>query len=295
MPSTPTRRAVLRSAAVALGGVAAGCVAPSGGGADGSAATASESATGRQTTAEPTPTPDTGTYADAPSGPEPYPDRPSSPTVESVRQYAKYFEYARAYNKLHEPDAEEVNVEASAAYDVAGDGGHYAVAKCTGYANYEDGLHADWGQLPALYFVTENLTVRVADLDHEYRNYEEVFAADDPAENVEQPGEGRSSGYRVYNLDPESHDLSVTVEFLGGSSPVEAFATDYDLGPASGLTQESVTYRRGEYRLSAELASGARTEARWTVDEESYARYRTAVVVSPTGSLSVRRLSFDDL
>lgn len=285
MPPAPSRRTFLRAGSLAIGTIVAGC------------ATTTPADTDRTTTTRPAATiDDTGTYATAPDGPEDYPDRPEELGRSSVTAYTRSYEHARVYNSLHESDAETVSVHCEATYDTAADGGHYALATCGGYADYADGIHADHGQLPAVYFVSDGLTVRVEEVPLQVRNFEEVFASNDPGENVQQPGEGSPTGYRVYNVDPSEHVLSVAVEFLGGDDPVEVFSTEHRLPAASGLQQGSVTFRAGEYRIAARLDEGRRTSARWTVEAgEAYRRRYTSIVVAPTGRLSIRRPAFDEL
>lgn len=287
MPSPLPRRPVLRWAAVALAG-GGGCTGPVG---------TTDRSDAPPPTAPPTSTPpDARTYADVPAGPEQYPERPADPTPDAVRSYARSFEHAAAYNTLYEADAETVSVDCEAVHDGAADGGHYALATCTGFASYADGVHADWGQVPALYYVAGDLTVRVERLRDRHRSFEDVFAAENPAANVEQPGEGRSAGFRVYNLDTESHAVSVSVSFRGGPSPRPVFASEYHIDPAAGVLQGSVTYRRGEYRIEARVAGGGRTTARWTVEAgPGYGEQWTSVVVAPTGRVSVRRPAFGEL
>lgn len=296
MPSTPSRRAVLRATLLGLGSGVAGCVSSGADEATQTTAPATGTTDTPSRTATTTPTEASGTFADTPAGPEPYPDRPADPTREAVLSYVQTFEHAIVYNSLHEPDAETISVDCTAEYDVEADGGHYALATCTGYANYADDVHADWGQLPAVYYVSDDATIRVEELDDRYRHYTEVFASDDPDENVEQPGEGRWAGYRVYNMDTDHHELSVTVDFLGGFTPVEAFATEYALGPRAGILQESVTYRRGAYRITARLEDGTQATYRWTVtDDEDYGQFETSIFVTPTGGLTIREPAFDRL
>lgn len=289
----PSRRSLLRGASIALATGSAGCFA--GHGPVGAGTTASP------TVAPPSATPpEPGTYADVPSGPEPYPERPADPTPKAVRSYVRSFEHAAVYNAIHEEtdygDVTEVSLNCEAVHDVAADGGHYALASCVGFANYETGVHADWGPRPALYYVGGDLTVRAGHPDRRDRPPGVAFAADDPSGNVVQPDEGQSAGFRVYNLDTRAHAVSVSVAYRGGLWPEEVFAAEYRLGAASGVRQAGVTYRRGEYRLRVRVDGSSATTARWTVDGgDGYGDQWTAVLVAPTGAVSVRRPAFGEL
>lgn len=291
MPSEHSRRTVLQAGTVMVGTLVAGCTSTTT-----SRPTQTTTDSSQTTVQTATPFDDSGTFATTPDGPKSYPDRPNGLTRENVSAYVQAFEYARVYNSLHESDAETVSVDCMSVYDTSAQGGHYALATCTGYANYADGVHADHGQLPAVYFVSDGLTVRVEDLDHRYRSYKDVFSSEESSDNVEVPGEGSSAGYRVYNMDTVEHTLSVTVDFLGGVTPVEAFTTEYTIAPTSGVLQESVTYRRGEYRITAQLATGHQTTARWKVtDHGDYGQLETSIIVDPAGELAIREPSFDKL
>ncbi|MDQ2074733.1 hypothetical protein RBH20_19585 [Haloarcula sp. H-GB4] len=273
----PSRRTVLQTGLVTFSTYLAGCTSPI---TDKNART-------------PVSYDDSGTFGETPDGPKSYPDRPDSLSPETISSYVREFEYARVYNSLHESDAETVSVDCTGVYDTGARGGHYALAACTGYANYADGGHADHGQGPAVYFVGDRLTVRIEDLDSRHRDYKDVFSAEEPGENVEQPGEGSSTGYRVYNLDTNAHELSVIVDFLGAFTPAEAFSTEYTLGPTSGILQDSVTYRRGEYRITAELANGSSASTQWTVTkDDDYGRHKTSIIVDPAGKLTIRKPPF---
>jgi hypothetical protein len=275
--TVPSRRTVLQTGLVTCSTYLAGCASP----------TTDKNV---RTTAS---YDDSGTFGETPDGPKSYPDRPDSLSPETISSYVREFEYARVYNSLYESDAETVSVDCTGMYDTAARGGHYALAACTGYANYADGVHADHGQRPAVYFVADGLTIRIERLDNRHRNYKDVFSAEEPGENVEQPGEGSSAGYRVYNMDTNAHELSVTVDFLGGLTPAEAFSTEYTLAPTSGILQDSVTYRRGEYRITADLANGSSTSTQWTVTkDEDYGRHKTSIIVDPAGELTIRKPPF---
>ena len=113
-----------------------------------------------------TPTPARGTYADAPEGPKSYPERPEEVTRKSALKYARAFETARTYNTLYEPDQEHISIDCTVKFDTATHGGQYIVAACTGWADYADEVHADWGQAPALYFIRPDLTVRAGEYQY---------------------------------------------------------------------------------------------------------------------------------
>ena len=292
---SPSRRQLLQSGACLLAGVA-GCTARP----------ADEGTSPEPTETEPTTTPTTvplptGTYASKPGGPADYPDRPDELTPETVTAYAKQFEYARVKNMLHEPDVEESNAESEAIYDTAAAGGHYAIATASGYANYSDGVHADWGQSPAFYFLAPDLTVRIEDLADQYFHGTDVFAAADPEENFAEVCEGGDASYRVYNFRPDSRDLTVTVEFLGAegeqtANPTPVLEREYGLRGAFGLKQGSVTYRRGVYRLTARLGDGTETTYRWDLfAEPTYEDPPVSVVIDARGDLQVRRPPFPEL
>lgn len=294
MPSSLDRRDVLRAGGTTLLGALAGCLG-------GDALGDSTEMPARPGTATPTPTPQgtptaTGTYADAPSGPASYPDRPDDLAPGTVVEYAREYEHARVTNTLHEPDVEDLHVECRAMHDTTAHGGHYALATCTGYANYADGLHADWGQRPALFFVAPELTVRIGDVEDRYFHCSEVFAAEDPSENFAEVCEGGDAAYEVYNVHPEPHTLSVTVTFLGDAGAETVLARTYEMAPVGGLRQGSVTYRKGTYRVVASLADGPEATREWTLrTEQTSEEQPLTVMITPQGGVRFRRPPFPEL
>lgn len=303
MPSTDRRRFV-QTAGGSLLAFLAGCT---------SAAPGGQSAT-ETPTQTPTRTPTaTGTYGDLPTGPESYPDRPTDFTPETVRAYVHDVEHARTHNTLYEPDMTDISLQCQTASDRAAHGGYYAFASCSGYANYPE-AHADWGQAPAWYFVSPELTVRVSDYDSQYFHCTDVFASEDPGENFAEVCEGGDAAYRVYNMHTESHTVSVTVEFLGADGANETKETkettevketneaneagrtvlerEYTLAPTAGVEQGSVTYRSGTYRLTASLDELEATYWWELQSEPTYEDPPLVVLVTPAGGLTIRRVPF---
>lgn len=238
----------------------------------------------------------TGTYADQPDGPESYPVRLDEPTRDAATEYVEEFERVRTANALHRDDVEDLHASSRSVYDTAAFGGHLLLASGSGYANYADGTHADWGQAPALFFVGSDLTVRVADYDHRYFHCSEVYAADDPAENVADECEGTHGEYRAYNLHHERHGLSVTVTFLGEDGERNVLEREYDLGVLDGVKQSSVTRRRGTYRVTASLDDGATATYEWELQSApTFGIAPVTVLVTPAGGVAVRRLPFQEI
>lgn len=287
MPSIDRRRFV--SSVGGLVCLLAGCTsAPPG-----------ESSTPTRTpTPIPTPT-HTGTYGDFVEGPTSYPDRPSDLSESTARSYVHDAEHARTHNRLYEPDASEISVDCKTKYDTEAHGGHYVLASCSGYANYPE-AHADWGQVPALYFVSSDLTVRAGDYDSQHFHCTDVFASSDPDENFAEVCEGGDAAYRAYNLHPEPHTVSVTVEFSGGGGAAETNETvlerEYTLAPAAGVEQGSVTYREGIYLLRVTLDTGAEAMFHWDLRGESPADGPpVTVLVTPAGGLDIRTVPFHEV
>ncbi|MFC6976231.1 hypothetical protein ACFQL1_18545 [Halomicroarcula sp. GCM10025709] len=286
MDTPLTRRRFLRTGAAGAVLSLAGCRSATDGRGDAGEATS-------ESTPTPVPTPDeTGTYAPTPSGPEPYPNRPTEPDREAAVEFARAFERTRAYNKLHAENVEDISVEGAAGHDRAAHGGHYVLATATGYANYADDVHADWGQLPVLYFVSPGLVVRPGDYRDRSFDCSEVFASEDSAENFATPCEGQWASYRVHNFDTATHQLTVSVALTtdGGSSPV--LDREYTVEPTGSVQQESVTYRRGTYRVRAETASGATATADWRLDGSPEFQRPLTVLLTPVGDLRIRRVPF---
>jgi hypothetical protein len=299
----PSRRRLLAAvASSALAATTAGCLGdaigtapstPDPGAAETTPGDATDHDTVRETTRAVT---ESGTYADAPSGPEAYPSRPDEVDRAAAVAFVEAFEYARTYNSLHEDDVEELSVSVESHYDRAAHDGHYALATTTGYANYADGLHADWGQSPALYYASADLVVRVGRFEDFYGDCRDVFASDDPTENFAAICEGGDAAFRAYNLHPEAHTVSVDVDYLGEEGATDVLAEDYFLGTNDAIQQESVTYRKGTYRVSATLETGARASADWPLDREpTWEDPPLCVLVEPTGGLAIRRVPFHEL
>lgn len=294
MPSTSSRRRLLAGAATALLASTAGCVS------------SLERAPSRETTSDPPPAAespttdrttraitDAGTYADTVAGPEDYPSRPDDDGRSSAIEYAEAFEYARTYNSLHADDVEELSVSANARHVTAAHDGHYAIAAGSGYANYADDVHADWGQQPALFYVRNDLVVRVGDSEHHYDDCEEVYASDDPDGNFAQPCEGGDATMRLVNSHPDAHEIDVSITHLDAAGTPTIFADEYFLGTGFGATQESITYRKGIYRITATVDTGATATTEWEIDtEQAYDDPVPTIVIEPTGGLTIRRVRF---
>lgn len=304
---TPSRRAVLRNAGFALLGSIAGC-----GGrepeTDTPPSTPTETVTPSPSdtpTETPIQTPSaTGTYVQGLSGPADYPERPADLTRYAATEYVKAVEHARMENEMRsygEHKVEKLELRCRSYYVTHAHGGHYVLAACTGYANYEDGSHTDWGQSPGFYFVAPNLTIGSGQPTPEHRDCETIFAAVDDDENFATPCEESAASFRLYGFHPEPHDVTVTVEFLGvdgtatGSSQV-AFEQAYELAPASGVSQDGVTYRRGKYRLTAKLDTGAEATYRWSLSTAPGSDTPpVSVLVTPTAGVRIRRPPFPEI
>lgn len=292
MPSThPTRRRLLAGAGSGLAAALAGCLA-SDDPESGDAETTTDTAT---TTVESHTVSESGTIADDPPGPEPYPDRPTDGSRAAAVEFVEAFEYARTYNSLHEDDVEKISVDAVTHYDRADNDGHYVLARGSGYANYSDGAHADWGQATAFYYVEPSFAVRTGYYEDHYSDCEDVFASDDPDENFSTPCEEPPAGFRAYNLSPNARTLEVSVEYRGEVT-TEVFADQYFLGTIDAIEQESVTYRKGTYRVTARVEDGPTASADWELQREaSYRDPPLCILVEPTGALTIRRVPFHEL
>jgi hypothetical protein len=284
MDTPLTRRRLLRAGAVGTALSLAGCRLVTDGG-------TSRSTTDRSPT--PGPTPDgTGTYASTPAGPKSYPDRPAEATSEAAVEFARTFERTRAYNQLHAEDTEDISTRGAARHDRPAHGGHYVLAASTGYANYTDDIHADWGQLPVLYFVSPGLVVRAGDYRDRYVDCSEVFASEDSAKNFATPCDGQWASYRVHNLHTEAHEISVTVAYGTGEDSTPVLDREYAVEPTGGVQQESVTYRRGTYRVRAETGGEVTASAEWRLTGPADQDRPLTVLVTPVGDLRIRRVPF---
>ena len=228
------------------------------------------------------------TVADPPDGPEPYPDRPARDASDAAVAFVRAFEYAQGYNLLHESDAETISVNAQAKHvrSVAA-GGHYVLGSRGGYANYADGVHADLGTTPRLYFVSPGYAVRVPHPDDRLRNCERVDAATDTADNFATECSGDDARYAVVNLAPETREVTVTVP---GSETGETVTDEsYRLVPGRAVVFDGVTRRRGRYRLTA-TTDDRETTAEWDLQNGPSER-PPAVVSTPRRRLTVERFS----
>lgn len=292
VPADTTRRRLL----AALATLPAGCATRGEGGDDSSVdATAetsgptatTESTEPSESTETPTPAPlPARTLADPPDGPEPYPDRPTRDDADAAVAFAKQFEYAQGYNLLHEPDAETISVDAQARHVRAvAAGGHYVLGSRGGYANYADGVHADLGTSPRLFFVSPQYAVRVSHPDDRLRNCEKVDAADDTADNFAAECSGDDARYAVVNLAPETRELDVTVTRSDTDETVTS--ESYRLVPGRAVVFDGVTRRRGLYRLAV-TAGDRETTAEWNL-RDGPAERPPVVVSTPYRRLAVER------
>jgi len=145
-------------------------------------------------TTETTPTTDPGT-ADSPSddrgfdaadfaeGPKERPERPDELTASSATDYARIFEYRRAYNSLWMGEGTDLDLSCEAHDVEAVDGGYDVLISCTGYANgggepepnstaTTTPIHADWFTQYFVYRVTEDGTERRRATEDERRSNE---------------------------------------------------------------------------------------------------------------------------
>jgi hypothetical protein len=209
--------------------------------------------------------------------------------------YVQTFERARTENALHSGDVTDLSAHARTHYDTAAHGGHYVLAMGDGYANYEDGMHADWGQLPALYFVAPELTVRIEDRADYHFDCEEVYAAEDPAENFAQQCEGSDAAYLLYNLRPEERRVTVTVEYLGDERTETALERTRPIAGMTALAQESVSYRQGTHRVRATLENGREATYEWDLSFAPDGSPTVTVLVTPVGGVAIREVPFDEM
>ncbi|MEZ3145698.1 hypothetical protein [Halobaculum sp. MBLA0143] len=293
MLTDTTRRRFLGVAAA----LSAGCAARPGRRADaggtettdrGASDTSTPTTDGSETTetASPAPSLPERTLADPPEGPESYPDRPDGDGPGAAVAFVRQFEHAQGYNVLHEPDAESISVQPAAEHVRSVEpGGHYVLGRRSGYANYADGVHADLGSAPRLYFVSPRYVVRVGEEDDRLRDCTTVPAADDPADNFAAKCSGDDARYAVVNLAPETREMVVEVSRADTGATVGR--ESYRLVPGRLVVFDGVTRRRGRYRLTV-TAGDRETTAAW--DLRNGPRERPPVVVStPRRRLAVER------
>jgi hypothetical protein len=189
-----------------------------------------------------------------------------------------------------------MDIGCRAVHEATGSGGQYALATCQGASRYANDVYAEWGQIPAIYFVRPELTIRVEELNQHRFDCQDVFASAISTENFTEPCDGPTASYRAYNLGSTAHTLTVVVEFVTETGHEEVLERTYDLPIASGIEQESVTYRRGTYRVTATLENGR--EATYERSLESEPTFRdppVAVIISPNNGVAIRRPPFPDL
>lgn len=167
----PSRRAVLRLSAAALGVPLGGCVS---GVLDRDDPDPGDPPTEETTAAgETTPDPTTHELAvdtslpdgevDLPDGPKSRPDHPEELTRERVREYAKTVEYRWLYNRLAGDETTEVRVECGVESVTEYGEGYRVVVRCSASANGGRGettVHADYFARYATYFVGPDTAVR---------------------------------------------------------------------------------------------------------------------------------------
>jgi len=106
---------------------------------------------------------------DFPDGPKAPPERPSSLTESTVRNYVRAHEYRYAYNSLWVNEHSDVELDCRVDSVADRQWGYEAVVTCTGYSNTDPpedstatpGPHADWFTQSFRYRVSENATHRL--------------------------------------------------------------------------------------------------------------------------------------
>lgn len=227
-----------------------------------------------------TPDPTTPTV---PDGPESPPERPATLSADSAREYAKNYEFAFTYNDLYEPNADTVEASCEASVSAETDRSFYVVATCTGYADIGT-VHADYGSMPVLYYLTDQRTERITaeSVTRDVRRRDEMYRAADDAENL-KPNR-TVTRLRAYNLGDSGRTLDLTVTYLGDSGEEVAFSETYRLEPGRGTDVSRIAIRRGEYRIDATLDAGASATHHWTLSE-SNPFWETAFYATPDGEV----------
>ena len=226
---------------------------------------------------------------------EPYqpPEKPADLTSENVAEFVRRTEYVRTYNR-HREGSENISLTCEANLTEETENGFFVVAGCGGWTSTGAAV-GDFSSPSIPYFVNETETIRTPRVDSHYRPTDEIYADDDPAENVNPPNQS-AAGFRVYNFADRRRNVSVTVTYLNESEPEQVLSTDYELEPASGIEQDDVTVRRGAYRIEVRLETGKTLTHRWTVDgSRGYSWAETAILVTPTGEVMVVELPIFDL
>jgi hypothetical protein len=222
-----------------------------------------------------------------------HPEKPADLTRDSVLEFVKRTEYVRTYNR-HREGMTEISVDCESNVTKRTENGFYVVAACSGWAS-SDTVEADFGTTGVPYFVNGSETIRTHRVGGRHRPTDEIYAADDPAENVNPPNQS-AAGFRVYNFADRNRTVSVTVTYLNETEIERVLSADYELEPAAGILQDDVTVRRGAYRIEARLENGETVTHRWPIDgSRGYSWDETAILVTPTGEVMVVELPIFDL
>lgn len=278
----PSRRTLLRTVGSTTALALAGCLSSGDSDPSGTPGTTTDSdprtdaTTSERVASEPT-TPT------VPEGPESPPERPATLSADSAREYARDYEFAYTYNDLHEPGADTVKTHCDALVSAKTGRSFYVVATCTGYADIGT-VHADYGSMPVLYYLTDHRTERIAaeSVARDVRRRDEAYRAADDAENLKP--NMTVTKLRAYNLGDRERTLDLTVTYLGESDEEVAFSETYRLEPGGGIDASRIAIRRGEYRVEATLDTGASATRRGTLSE-SNPFWETALYATPDGEV----------
>lgn len=235
----------------------------------------------------------------------PMPDVPSSPSVESAREFVAAHEEALVYNELvgkGDPMVRvsgtdypiSVEVEDATTHVVhEGDAGVYVLSSCSGEAEYycenRDpnggcGRGAGRNAHAVTHFVGDGEHVRIPFNAYSCKEFREPYAAGDPGENVALDDHELAARLNCYDFTGD--EPTVDVRIIHAASGDRVLSESYDLSlPLS--VQPNVTRRRGVYEIEATV-DGVTAHGEWTVtDPEAASWTGLCVYVTPDGEPTV--------
>lgn len=208
------------------------------------------------------------------------PEKPANLTTESVAEYAWRYERAATYEAVKNPDSRVVSLICNATVEHRTKNGFYARAGCANTIRSNDGVGTGGPGIGRAYFINDTTTIR-PEVEREFdRSRTAAYKGPNESENVMG-----APNLRILNFDTEPHNVAVSLTYLGTTPPESAFENEYEVSAEGGVEQDTVTLRKGTYRLRVRLGNGTTATSRWNVTEDTKL---VAVHIMRSGEIAIR-------
>lgn len=210
--------------------------------------------------------------------PKSLPDPPERVTNDTAGEYVTTAEKAHIYNRLlgGQPTDSQLHCDPIILY--AATGVRVVHVTCTGGIQFDDMSHADVAA-KTLYWVEHGNVHRVSTHpeDATTRGYTADYSQN-------------TSGYNIFNLDDQAHNVTVTLDYGGTRTPVSTF--NYSLGPERSVRHHGIPFEDANTTYTVTIQTTGETRSfRWYPARTAGAMGPLLLVyVTPDGKLVHSRL-----